>query len=222
VSIVDSVFLHDYVISIGYAGDRLWISTIEHFLTAHTLPGSMDTTDVTISIGDVNDLHWTSSTLASNGSLLWGDLPASINQGASYSHILTFDTGGTVRRSMDIPCRTSGLAHDGSSLWTLCNEPHMLYRLDASGAFSDSITIPIPDATHLEYAEASFWTLGWYLKKLYRIGNDGIILAVYDLPRELLNLAPLGIAYDGTDFWYARELPVSAGRASMLYRLHLQ
>lgn len=218
-TVTDSVTIQDHVRSIAVSNHTLWISTSEQFLAADSLHGPMDTTNVTISIGTIGDLIWTSSTLASAGTTVWGDLPASISNGPNYSHILSIDPDGNLTGTFDIRSRTSGLAYDGTALWAYCYEPNNIYRIETGGTFTDSVTVPVPDAIHLEYADGSFWTLGWYTKKLYKIGTDGTLQSVYDLPEDVLVLFPLGIAYDGPGFYYARELPMSMGARSIIYKL---
>jgi len=220
ITVIDSIDIKPSVRSITCSAGQLWVSTLDNYFILTTQPAIVDSLIVLIDIGSVTDLRWTSGTLASNGTVLWGDLPSSISNGPDFSHILKFSKQGVVLKTFDIPHRTNGLAFDGRNLWSLNVFQNTADCFDTTGVFTGRIPIRVPDAIHLEHTpDSCFWCLGWYLKELYKVGIDGNIRSVYDLPKGILNYYPVGIAFDGTHFWYSRENSTVAGYGSIIYKL---
>jgi hypothetical protein len=216
--VIDSVEVTNAtVISMAFDGNYVWLSTANNdYLELNTTPNIVDTVVVYYE----TDKHWTSSTLTSDGTFLWGHLPLSVSN-RTESHILKFNKEGAIVENYRIPHLTGGLAFDGNFLWSLNQSENRIHRFDDSGNLYENFYINLPDVIHLEYGSGDFWSLGWFFKKLFKIDKTGKAIAVYDLPEDSEFFDQGGIAFDGTYFWYARNyspIPISRSR---IYRLSL-
>ena len=203
---VTSDEVHDVpysVLAIVYDGQRIWLST-----TGDDYP-RLSTSGVVVDTVKVyyRGAHWTSGVLAFDGGLLWGALPGSVTWpgGATqdYSEILAFDANGRGPDSLRLWRRSAGLAYDGADFRSLHGS--WIDRFDRTGAVLDSLSLGIPDPVHLEYDGGRFWTLGWYLKRLYEVDAEGRVVSICDLPGESTGSLPCGIAAEGTHLWYAES-----------------
>jgi len=184
--------------SLAFDGSYLWLGTIDNdYVRVTTAGGIVDT----IAVFWYGDLHWTSSTLAWDGHEMWGTLPGNSASG-EYDTMYGFNTTGRTGDSLVIHHRSLGLAYTGSSFWSLANST--LRHLDGTGAIADSVLIGVPDAVHLDYGNLQFWTLGWYMHRLYALNTDGSIAWIADLPGGGVGGGdPTGIAFQGPEVWVA-------------------
>ncbi len=165
-------------------------------------------------VGSVDVEHdpggtWTSTALMFDGTEMWGTYPITVTgPGGSQNiaDVLGFDASGRTGDSLRVGHRPVGLAHDGTSGWSLRNDPVALIRFDAAGAVQDSIHLQIPDAVFLDFDGSHFWTLGWHLRRLYEVDVDGTVLAMRDLPSHDPAGLPSGLAVEGTHVWYSEGL----------------
>jgi hypothetical protein len=209
--------VHEYStggIALAYDGTWIWLSTSgdDDYMRLST-DGSVHD-HVTVLYGGY---HWTSSTLAFDGRLMWGTLPGAYGPPVSveYSEVLAFDANGRAPDSLRLWQRSQGMAWDGTHLRTL--KDSWIKRLDGTGAILDSMKVDIPDPVHLGYDGSHFWTLGWYMKRLYEINPLGQVVAICDLPGQDTGNFPVGIAAEGFHLWYG-ESPLLSTR---LHRLTL-
>lgn len=107
-----------------------------------------------------------------------------------------------IRGVIPTPPATSTRSRSSGS-WSLRDGPAALIRFDATGAVLDSIPLGIPDAVHLVFDGTHFWTLGWYLRRLYEVDTNGEVLAICDLPSRVPFSFAGGLAVEGIHIWYA-------------------
>jgi hypothetical protein len=203
------------VFAMVFDDSLLWLSTLNFDYLRFT-PDGVFQDKVAVYYGDA---HWVSDALTFDGTHLIGVLPTS-TQGpggtVNGSHVFEFNAAAGITRTYDLPFRTSGLAWDGTYYWSLTG--HQLKRFDATGAVSDSVAIDVPDAYHLEFDGAHFWTTSWYTLKLYEVGQDGKAIAIVDLPLENTGGFQSGIAVEGSYLWYGEELALESTK---LFRLRI-
>lgn len=201
---VDSlVDLEVTTLGLAFDGEDIWVSTSTSDYFRMNLDGSIEDTIVVLMRGDA---HWTSDALTSDGTVLWGHYPVTINDGGEIrneSDIEEFTKDGVITRSFRIPHRTTGLAVDGDDLWSLTIDSDSLHRFDSLGTILESIEIQLPDLVDIEYEDGFFWSIGWFMKRLYKIDRNGGVLSVYHLPGEAGIVFPSGIVFDGEHFWYS-------------------
>jgi len=196
--------------SLAFDGQYLWLGTInDDYVRVTTAGGVVDT----IPIFWYGDVHWTSSTLAWDGHEMWGTLPGNSAAG-EFDTVFGFNTAGRTGDSLVIHHRSQGLAYTGlNGWWSLANST--LRHFDGTGAIVDSVHIGVPDAVHLDYGNTQFWTLGWFLRRLYGLNIDGSIAWIADLPGDD---DPTGIAFEGPEVWVART---NTGHAT-LYQIAIE
>jgi hypothetical protein len=188
---------------LAFDGDAVWASTTGSDYIRMDKSGTvLDTVTVFLR----PQVHWTSDALTSDGVSLFGHLPITEVSGGvarNESEIEEFTKSGEIVRSFRIDRQTSGLAWDGTHLWSLPVGSDTLYSFDDSGATVEGTKIGVPDLVDVAYDGADFWCIGWFLKRLYRIDRTGEVLRVYDLPERVGSDFAAAIAFDGTDFWYS-------------------
>jgi len=207
--------LHATVLGLACDSSAVWASTMGwDYLVVDNLGAVLDTVVVYI----WPETHWTSDALTFDGSNLFGHLPITVNDGdvvSDESDIVEFTREGEIVRQFRTGRRTSGLAWDGTHLWSLPIKSDMLFCLDDSGAPIDSLTCAVPDLADIAYRGDCFWAVGAWLQRLYQIDRTGEILRVYDLPRGDIVQAPMGIACDDSTLWYCCD----SWPLSRIYRL---
>lgn len=207
VALTASVIRPSTVVALAFDGRHVWLSTPGHdYLLLN--PDATDAGAVTVFYG--SQAHWTSSALTFDGTNLWGFLPVTvIGPGGPHneSKLLEFTATGNIVNEVSLGHRTAGLAYDGTDFRSLDPDSRWIYRFDRSGAVLDSVDVEVPDAVYLEFDGAGFWTLGWFVQKLYRLDGAGRIREVYDPPDPGGFFGPAGLALDGSALWYGRTDP---------------
>jgi hypothetical protein len=188
-------------IGLAHDGTQLWISTLADYWRMDAAGDLID--DLIV---EFHGARWSSDVLTVAGDTLWGHLPATIQDGSgtrNVSLIIEFTSDGDITGEYYLPHRSTGLATDGSRLWSLESGTGRVYRFDDSGAILESFEVAIPDLVDLEFDGASFWAIGWFSRKLFQFDPTGRILAAYRLPEEAdITVFPQAIAWSGTSFWY--------------------
>jgi hypothetical protein len=155
--------LNAAVLGLAFDGDAVWASTAgDDFIRMNTNGAILDTVVVYLRPG----VHWTSDALTSDGTNLFGHLPITVAGGGgttNESDIEEFTKDGTIVRSFRIDQRTSGLAWDGTHLWSLPVGSDTLYSFDGSGTTIESHAIGVPDLVDVAYDGSDFWCIGWFL-----------------------------------------------------------
>ena len=211
-----ATYLQTDVSALAWDGQRLWVSTLGDDYILMSPNGQPEDT---VAVFYVNDIHWNSNALAFGNGRLWGFIPFTLSPGFSGIRILPFTRDGILfGGAFVLHMQTSGLAHDGDHLWSLNRAAGRIYQISETGDVTDSLAVEHLDTYHLEYARGHFWCLGWYLPKLYELDTEGRVLRVYDLPHDVANPAPEGLAYDGNAFYYAR----GQGGGSTIFRLTIE
>jgi len=199
------------VIALAYDGTWIWASTLDFDYFRLGMNGAIHDTIAVFYEG----YHWTSSTLAWDGHHVWGTVPGVIGPPVSmdYSELLDFDANGRAPDSLRLWQRSQGMAWDGTHLRTL--NASWIKRLDGTGAILDSVKIDIPDAVHLTFDGNHYWTLGWYMHRLYEIDPQGQVVSICDLPSQ--SSPGAGLAAEGNFIWHA-EAPLGV---TTIHRLTL-
>jgi hypothetical protein len=217
--VAGSFNLDTTALGLAFDGDRLWVSTATDDYMRMNLSGSVLDTVVVLYL---NQYHWTSDALTSDGEHLWGHLPVTVqDQGGrrNESDIHRFTKDGVITRTFRLGHRTSGLASDGAYLWSVPLASDAFYRFDSTGTIVDTVDVQLPDLVDLDYDGTHFWAIGWFTQQLYQINRTGQTVRVYDLPdKDNLNF-PLGIVFDGTHFWYSFS---TSDRESRIYKLSIE
>lgn len=211
------------VIAIAFDGHQLWLSTSDQDYKLMDVNGSIHTSVVVIHSPNA---HWTSSVLMHDGTRMWGVYPISVGSD-NVADLLGFDVNGRTTDSLQVAYRPKGLAVANSVTWSLRNDPTQLVSFDAGGATTGTLQLAIPDAYGLAFLDdpavpptnnRRFWTVGWYLRRLYEVDDAGNVLSMCDLPQVLRGSLPAGLTVEGSHIWYAEGI---TGHAS-LHRLTLQ
>ncbi len=188
--------------AIAFDGQDLWLSTATDDFVRMTPAGAIRDTVVIYYRGD---LRWTSTALTYDGSRLWGFLPGTVmvpgGTNVNYMDVVNFTAAGRSPDSLRLWHRTNGLAFDGADLWSLRSDGPKAYRFTRAGVVTDSVYFGIPDAVHLEFDGRHFWTLGWYMKRLYQCDADGQPVAIGDVPGENTGSSQGGLAVVGSRVW---------------------
>ena len=198
--------------------DEIWLS-YENIWTNGYLRMDEDgnITDTTVVLTNTGAL-FISKRLTSDGALVWGYLPAALSDPGGVTHgiqLVGFDEEGTISRDFFIPTKASGLASTPSESWLVHSHTNSMLRYDDSGVILDSIPVLVPDLTYLDYDGAYFWSLGHFLRRLYKIDSSGDVVAVFDIPEGLWNYMLVGLLFDDTYIWYAY---VHYEYGSMIYK----
>ena len=208
------------VFGMVYDGSRFWLSTSIDFIRMNPDGTLADTIKI---YHNPPLAHWTSDVVMYDGSLLWGVFGITIIgptlEVTNVADLLAFTASGRTPDSLRIWHQPLGLAHDGTHSWSLRNHPPALIEFDGTGAVMDSVHVGIPDAYRLVYDGAHFWTVGWFLERLYEVDVNGEVLAICDLPNSGSGGLPAGLAIEGSHIWYDEGLLVGA---SKLYRLTIR
>jgi len=191
--------------SLAYDGAYLWLGTTGDADYVRVLPSNGTVVD-SVHIFLRDDLHWTSSVLAWDGSKMWGNYPVAVGQPGGgvleASDVMSFTAAGRAGDSLFVWHRMSGLAFDGANLVSLDYSGPTLRRFDrATGTIADSAHVGVPDATQLDALGSKFWTLGWYLHRLYELNADGSVALIADLRGDG---DVTGLALQGDHVWIAR------------------
>lgn len=190
------------VIGIAYDGTQMWLSTSSDDYILMDLDGTL--TDTVVVIHSPN-AHWMSSVLGYDGTRMWGVYPISIigpNGREDTSDLLGFDATGRTPDSVHVGHRPAGLAFVGPYSWSLRTDPSALVRFDETGIVTDSVHVEVPDPYGLAFDGLHFWTIGWFLRRLYEIDATGHVRSMCDLPRDLPVPFALGVVIEGNYIWY--------------------
>ena len=207
------------VIAIVYDGSYLWLSTTSTDYVRMTPGGAIVDT---IAIDHAPAATWTSSVLMYDGALIWGEYPITLmGPGGTLTNVadlLAFTASGRAPDSLRIESRSHGLAYDGAHSWSLLGEPAALIQFDGTGAVTDSLHLGVPDASQLAYYGGRFWTVGWYMRRLYEVDLTGEVVSVCDLPATSVWTFASGLTIEGSHFWYAE----GTGGTSTLHRMTIR
>lgn len=201
---------------------EIWLSYDYGYTNGYLrMDGEGNFTDTTV-VYIYSGALFISNKLTSDGTLVWGFLPGSIQDPGgdiiNVSHMIGFDEEGSIINEFTIPFRVSGLASTESESWGLHSHTNGLHRYDASGAVLDSISVLVPDLTCLDYDGSYFWSQGWFLHRLYKIDKAGTVVAVFDLPEAELYIWPTGLTFDGTHIWISQG---SVYDGSVLFKMSI-
>ena len=121
--------------------------------------------------------------------------------------ILMIDLNGNVLSSFNAPYQNSigpwpsGLAYDGTYLWSVDCLDNKIYKLTKSGDVVGSIPAPTGISSGLAWDGNHFWVTEWNTYKIYEIDpGSGQVLNSFDAP-DSGNEYPYGLAWDGTYLW---------------------
>lgn len=201
--------------ALAFDGTQLWIPTVGN---DHLLVDPRGSVTGSVAVFLRANTHWTSDALTFDGQRLWGHLPVTtVAPGGSRntSRLYAFDLHGVVVDSLEIDHRTSGLAYDGSFLWSLDAASPRRHRLDAAGQVTASVALRVPDPIHLEWDGRLFWTTGWLLPRLYALDFNGRVAAMFDLPAP--GAFPGGLAYANGSMLCARTEIVPPSRTRLYH-----
>jgi hypothetical protein len=218
---IDTDVIHNVPFGVGgmvYDGNRLWLSNLSNYVRMN-LDGTF--ADTIVIDHDPPPAHWISDVVMYDGALLWGVFPIAImgpGGSTNVADLLAFTAGGRAPDSLRIDHQPLGLAHDGAHSWSLRGVPPALIQFDGTGAVTDSLPLEIPDAYRLVFDGTHFWTLGWYLQRLYEVDVNGQVLAICDLPSSNLGGLPTGLAVEGSHIWYSE----AALGNSVLHRMTIR
>jgi hypothetical protein len=204
------------VIAIAFDGTQLWLSTTGQDYVLMNADGTITGSVVVIHSPNA---HWTSSQLMYDGAHMWGVYPITIigpPGRENVADLLGFDANGRTPDSLRLDHRPAGLAAAFTQPWSLRGSPPELAAFDATGAVTATLPLAIPDAYGLAFEPTGppplpgagrFWTVGWYLRRLYEVDLNGEVLSMCDLPRALTGSFAVGLTVEGHHVWYAEGLP---------------
>ena len=167
-------------------------------LESHEATGSSIVVD-TIAAPDVSEgLAW------DNG-YLWTSVG---HYAAMYpGTIFNIDPLGNILSSFGAPGQSSlgpynsGLAHDGTYLWSVDFVDEKIYKLSKSGVVLGSIPAPGSLCSGLAWDGENLWVSDWFSYKIYKLDPvDGEILMSFNAP-DYEKEYPYGLAWDGAYLW---------------------
>jgi hypothetical protein len=215
---VESEFdIPEAILGLAFDGDQIWASTLSDYVRMNADGAILGR--VVVFYGE--NSRWTSDALTSDGTHLWGHLPRTvIDQTGTHnlSAIIEFTKDGTITKEFEVPHRTSGLAAAGGELWSLPIDSEGFRRFDDTGSILESVDVFLPDLADLEYDGTCFWSIGWFLNRLYQVDRTGAVVRVYDMPKASGIVFPAAIAHDGANFWYAVG---GFDSNSRIYKIHV-
>ncbi len=199
--------------------DEIWMSYEGTYTNGYLrMDEDGNITDTTVVLSDTGAL-FIGKRLTSDGALVWGYLPAAvtdIHSGTTHGiQLIGFDEEGTISNDFFVPIKATGLASTPSESWLVQSHTSAMLRYDDSGAILDSIPVLVPDLSSLDYDGTHFWSLGWFLRRLYKIDKSGDVVAVFDIPEGPWQYMLAGLLFDGTYIWYAH---VHYEYGSMIYK----
>ena len=169
------------------------------------MDGNGNLTDTTVVLTNTGAL-FISKHLTSDGALVWGFLPAAMSDPGGVTQgiqLIGFDEEGEISDDFFVPIKASGLASTPSESWLVHSHTNAMMRYDDSGAILDSIPVLVPDLSCLDYDGTHFWSLGWFLRRLYKIDKSGDVVAVFDIPEGPWDYMLAGLLFYDTYIWYA-------------------
>ena len=179
-----------------------------NFLTENNSFKSYQTTGSSIVVDTITAPDATEGLAWDNG-YLWTSVG---HYAATYpGMIFNIDTLGSVLSSFGAPGKSalgpynSGLAYDGTYLWSVDFVDEKIYKLSKSGAVFGSIPAPGSLCSGLAWDGENLWVSEWFSYKIYKLDpTNGQILMSFNAPdygREY----PYGLAWDGTYLWISNS-----------------
>ena len=125
--------------------------------------------------------------------------------------IFNIDTDGNILSSFAAPGESalgphnSGLAFDGTYLWSVNFLDEKIYKISESGDILGSIPAPSGVSSGITWDGENLWVCEWFTYKIYKINSEnGQILASFNAP-DFEKSYPFGLAWDGTYLWVSNS-----------------